>query len=185
MASLGTPNCEPPNLTTNETSGLRLLRQVRRAYHLDRSLSITKFFKAFGLYKHIMSKAYPQCKLKLDLYEADIGSIYEHYGDIFYQCHCQFTKKAAAYLEKGIRIDWSMKDIDLSQLIVGVQKLNCVSTVYKVITSLHSALHSMQSSVLSPKKQTDLMGKNFNSKLDRKDCRRKEICNNFNNNSSK
>ena len=122
MAFLLTPDCEPPNLTTNETSRLELLRQGRTAYHLDRSLSITKFFKAFGLYKHIMSQAYPQHRLELDFYEADIGSIYEQYGDIFYKCHYQFTKKAAAYLEKGIKIDWSKRDKDLSQLIVGGAK---------------------------------------------------------------
>ena len=95
-----------------------------------------------------MSEAYPQRRLELDLYEADIGSIYEHYGDIFYQYHRQFSKKAAAYLEKGIKIDWSKRDKDLFQLIVGVQKLICVSTVYKVITSPHSALHSIICKVL-------------------------------------
>ena len=72
-----------------------------------------------------MSKAYPQRELELDFYEAHIGSIYEHYGDIFYQCHCQFTKKAAAYLEKGIRIDWSKRDKDLFQLIVCVGGGGC------------------------------------------------------------
>ena len=32
-----------------------------------------------------MSEAYPLRRTELDLYEADIGNIYEHFGDIFYQ----------------------------------------------------------------------------------------------------
>lgn len=92
LASLLIPDFEPQNLTTNEASGLELLRQGCRDHRLDRTLSINQFFKAFELYKRIMSEAYPQRRLELDLYEADIGNIYEHYGDIFYQYHRQFTK---------------------------------------------------------------------------------------------
>ena len=66
-----------------------------------------------------MSESYPQLRLKLDLYEADIGYIYEHYGDISYQYHCQFTKNAAtSFKKKGIKVDWIKRDKDLIQLIV-------------------------------------------------------------------
>ena len=44
LASLLIPDFEPPNLTTNEASGLEFLRQGRRDHRLDRSLSITQFF---------------------------------------------------------------------------------------------------------------------------------------------
>ena len=47
-----------------------------------------------------------------DLYEADVGNIHEHYREIFYQYHIQFTKQAAAYLEKGIKIDRSRRQKD-------------------------------------------------------------------------
>ena len=73
-----------------------------------------------------MSEAYPQRRLELDLYEADIGSIYEHYGDIFYQYHRQFTKKTAAYLEKGIKIS-SVQDDDLSMAFRELTYSGCSS----------------------------------------------------------
>ena len=44
LACLLIPDFEPPNLTTNEASGLEFLRQGRRDHRLDRSLSITQFF---------------------------------------------------------------------------------------------------------------------------------------------
>ena len=188
LAALLIADFEPQNVTMNEASGLEFLRQGRRDHRLDRSLSIIQFFKAFGLYKRIMSEAYPQRRLELDLYEADIGNIYEHYGDIFYQYHRQFSKKAAAYLEKGIKIDWSKRDKDLFQLIVGGTKTNlcehCLQSDHQ--SPFCPSQYNMQSTVLFPKKQIDQIGKPFDSKLDRKGRNRvtfqgKEICNNFNN----
>ena len=89
------------NVSTNESNGIQFLRQGRRDHRLDRVLTITQFYKAFGIYKRTKCEVFPQCRLELDLYEAEIGNIYEHYGDVFYQYHCQFTRKAAAYLEKA------------------------------------------------------------------------------------
>ena len=66
-----------------------------------------------------MCEAFPQCRLELDLYEADIGNIYHHYGDIFYQYHVHFSKKAAAYKEKGFKANWSKRNKDELQLLVG------------------------------------------------------------------
>lgn len=138
-----------------------------------------------------MSEAYPQRRLELDLYEADIVNIYEHYGDIFYQYHRQFTKKAAAYLEKGIKIDWSKRDKDLFQLIVGGAKTklyeHCLQCDHQ--SPFCPSQYNVQSTVLSLKKQTDQVVKT-DSKLDKKGRSRvtfqgKEICNNFNNNSCK
>ena len=137
-----------------------------------------------------MSEAYPQRRLELDLYEADIGSIYEHYGDIFYQYHRQFTKKAAAYLEKGIKIDWSKRDKDLFQLIVGGAKTklceHCFQCDHQSVFC--PSQYNVQNTVTYPKKQNDqVMGKYSDSKFDRKGHSRitfqgKEICNNFNHN---
>ena len=56
------------------------------------------------------------------MYEADIGNIFDHFGNLFYQYHVQFTRKAAAYLEKGIKIDWSKRNTELFQLIVSGAK---------------------------------------------------------------
>ena len=39
--------------------------------------------------------------------------------EIFYQYHVQFSKQAAAYMEKGIKVDLSKRHKDLFQLLVG------------------------------------------------------------------
>ena len=112
LACLLIPEFEAPSVSVNEFSGIELLRQGRRDHRLDRILNITQFYKAFGIYKRVMCEAFPQRRPELDLYEADIGNIFEHYGEIFYAYHCKFTKKAAAYLEKGVKIDWSKRNKD-------------------------------------------------------------------------
>lgn len=76
---------------------------------MDRVLTITQFYKVFGEYKRIMCEIYPQRRLELDLYEADIGNIFGHYGEIFYHYYCQFTRKTAVYPEKVIKVDWSKR----------------------------------------------------------------------------
>ena len=42
--------------------------------------------------------------------------------NLFYQYHVQFLRKAAAYFKKGIKVDWSKRDKDMFQLIVGGAK---------------------------------------------------------------
>ena len=122
LASLLIPDFDTPNYTTNELSGIELLRQSRRDHRLDMALSFTQFLKAFGIYKRIMCEAFPQRRSELDLYEADVSSMFDHYGSLFYQYYVQFSKKAAAYLEKGLKVDWSKRDTNLFQLIVGGAK---------------------------------------------------------------
>ena len=119
LACLLIPDYEAPNISFENMNGLEFLKKDRRDHRLDRALTITQFFKALGMYKRVMCEAYPMRRTELDLYMADIGSIYEHYGDIFYQYHVQFSKRAAAYMEKGIKVDWSKRHKDLFQLLVG------------------------------------------------------------------
>ena len=103
-----------------------------------------------------MSEAYPQRRLAFDLYEADIGSIYENYGDIFYQYHRLFTKKAAAYLEKEIKIDWSKRDRDLFQLIVWGAKTKLCERCFQCDHQSAFCLSqdNVQSTVTYPQKST-------------------------------
>ena len=96
-----------------DMNGLEFLQRDRKDHHLDRALTITQFYKAFGIYKRVMCEVYPLRKPELDLYKADIGNIFQHYGDIFYQYHVQFSKQAAAYLEKGVKVDRSKRHKDL------------------------------------------------------------------------
>ena len=51
LACLLLPKFDTPNLTTNDLSGLEPLCQSRRDHRLDKSLSITQFYQAFGIYK--------------------------------------------------------------------------------------------------------------------------------------
>ena len=117
LASLLIPDFEVTR-PVNDSLSMDTLKRTRD-HRLDRSLSITQFYKAFGIYKRVMCEAFPQRRNELDLYEADVGNIHEHYGEIFYQYHIQFTKQAAAYLEKGIKVDWSRRHKDLFQLLIG------------------------------------------------------------------
>ena len=119
LACLLIPDFVAPTAPKEDMNGLEFLRRDRRDHRLDRALTITQFYKAFGIYKRVMCEAYPLRRIELDLYEADIGNIFQHYGDIFYAYHVQFSKQAAAYLEKGVKVDWSKRHKDLFQLIVG------------------------------------------------------------------
>ena len=74
LASQLLPEFDTPNFTTNDLSGLELLRQSRRDHRLDKPLSIAHLNQAFGIYKRIMCEAFRQRRLELDLYEADIAS---------------------------------------------------------------------------------------------------------------
>ena len=98
LASLLIPEFEVPNVTTNDSHGIEFLRQGRRDHRLDRVLTITQFYKAFGIYKRTMCEVFPQRRLELDLYEADIGIIYEYYGDVF------FIKIIASFPVKQLHI---------------------------------------------------------------------------------
>ena len=122
LACLLIPDFEVKSILQDNIYGLDFLMIGHRDHHLDRSLSIPQFYKTFGVYKRVMREAYPQRRTELDLYEADIGNIYEHYGEVFYQYHVQFSKRASAYLEKGIKIDWSKRHKDLFQLLIGGAK---------------------------------------------------------------
>ena len=118
LACVLIPDYETPTMAPENLSGLDFLKRDSRDHRLDRQLSISQFFKAFGVYKRIMCKAFPLRRTELDLYEADIGNIYSHYGDIFYQYHVQFSKQAAAYLGKGIKVEWAKRDNGLFQLLI-------------------------------------------------------------------
>ena len=189
LACLLIPEFEAPNVTTNEISGIEFLRQGRKDHRLDRVLTITQFYKAFGIYKRIMCEVYPQRRLELDLYEADIGNISDHYGEMFYQYHCQFTRKAAAYLEKGIKIDWSKRNKDLFQLVVGGVKTkvcdHCNQSDHQ--SPFCPSQYNVQNYVSMNKRQNEMVKGNKypDTKIDKNGRSRieyqgKEICNNFN-----
>ena len=68
----------PSALNEKDMNGLEFLRRDRKDHRLDRALAITQFYKAFGIYKRVMCEAFPLHRGELDLYEADIGNIFQH-----------------------------------------------------------------------------------------------------------
>ncbi|VDI33739.1 Hypothetical predicted protein [Mytilus galloprovincialis] len=74
-------------------------------------------------------------RIELDRYEANIIDIYNVYGAIFYDYHCQFSARAAAALRDcNIKVDWSIKDTTTLNMIAGNAKVNscsnCSSTMH-------------------------------------------------------
>ena len=135
-----------------------------------------------------MCEAFPLRRTELDLYEADIGNIYSHYGDIFYQYHVKFSKQAAAYLGKVIKVDWAKPDKELFQLLIGGAKTKiceyclqvdhenpfCPSQTDQQLPS------SSKYSTISPRNASNTDPTKDNHGRQRVFFRGKEIYNNFN-----
>ena len=180
LATLLIPDMDIPKAPEN-MSALEFLKRQQKDHRLDRSLTITEFFKAFGIYKRVMCEAFPQCRDELDLYEADIGNIYDHYGEVFYQYHVSFTKKAAAYMEKGIKVDWSKRHKDLFQLLIGGSKTRLCEHCSQA--DHQSPFCPTQINVVPSSKQRPNSGLNVTKDKNgrpRITFKGKEICNNFN-----
>jgi hypothetical protein len=85
---------------------------------LKRALTIQEFITAFGKYKRVMCEAYPERREELDAYEAIVVGLSSTYGPCFYEYHKLFSYQCAVALEiKGTKVDWSIRDRDLIQLV--------------------------------------------------------------------
>ena len=96
---------------------------------LNRSLTIGEFIQAFGAYKHIMCKAFPQRRNELDNYERDIVEMATRYnGKGFYDYHRQFSLRAASHLRyNNILVDWSIRDNTLfCNIFANFQPVICI-----------------------------------------------------------
>ena len=65
LACLLIPDFEVKSTLQDNIYGLDFLKIGHRDHRLDRSLSITQFSKAFGVYKKVMREAYPQRRTEL------------------------------------------------------------------------------------------------------------------------
>ena len=158
---------------------------------LLKKLSITEFITIFGKYKRVMCTKYPERRVELDRYEANIVDLSNVYGHKFYDYHCQFSARAASALrDSNIKVDWSVRDLSLMQMVMGNCKTNecqhCQSTMHLTVfcpkrNEFHnSRLNHATNPSPKPFKQQD-------SNVDRhgrvrKFLGNKEICNNFNHN---
>ena len=102
---------------------------------LKRRLTIEQFRIAFGKYRRIMVQAWPHRQQELEDYENDIAKIHAFYGDRFYDYHLAFSSKAAEAVKMRIPIDWSKRDTEQFQLILGGTRArqcqHCSSTLHE------------------------------------------------------
>ncbi len=95
----------------SEVIPLKSLNDTR----LSRTLTLSEFIMAFGIYKNIMCEAYPQRRIELDAYELIVVEMAHKFGGTaFYDYHRAFSARAAAMLQNfQIKINWALKDTNL------------------------------------------------------------------------
>lgn len=163
-------------------------------HRLNRMLSLGEFIQAFGTYKQVMCQTFPHRRVELDMYERDVIDMASRFpGPGFYEYHCQFSMRAAAYLRwNNICVDWSVRDNTLFSNIFTNRQSN-------VCTYCGSSLHlstfcpsSPEQNSIHPQVANTIIntGKTSNKttsnvKMDTHGRPRlfhnnKEICNNFN-----
>lgn len=142
---------------------------------LKRNLTIAEFLTAFGKYKRTMCQAFPNRRDELDHYEAIIVDLYNVYGERFYEYHKLFSLRSASALAvHKIKVDWSVRDRNLVQLIASRSK------------SCSICSEVSHDSKFCPQLQTSSVENSFQpTNIDRHGRKRtihngQEICNNFN-----
>ena len=106
LASLLIPNMEVNKNIIQEQGTITVNLSNQEDLRLNKALSISEFITAFGKYKRVMCQKYPERRVELDRYEANIVEISNVYGSKFYDYHCQFSAKAAAaFRDLKIKVD--------------------------------------------------------------------------------
>lgn len=140
LNSLLLPNYENPSKQKNKDNDERL----------KRNLSLHEFITAFGRYKRIMCSAFPQRAEELDAYLQHIIETANVWPAKFYEYHKMFSAKCAIMLqEHNIKIDWSLGDPELRQLVCAGSRVNmctlCSSTLHTTsMCSSYSARNQFQ-----------------------------------------
>lgn len=151
---------------------------------LHKSLTISEFITAFGKYKRVMCVKFPERRVELDRYEANIVDVSNVYGSKFFEYHCQFSARAAAALrDHNIKVDWAIKDNTLLTMVAGNARMNACNLCN---STMHPSAFCPQ---LATSKNTFSNMSNVNKNnlkvIDRYGRKRimfndKEVCNNFN-----
>ena len=95
---------------------------------LHRPLTITEFVKAFTIFKKVMCEVYPERHDELDSYLHEIVDMATRYpGLIFYEYHRQFSARAASWLERGVKVNWAVRDTKLFCSLFSGHKANACS----------------------------------------------------------
>lgn len=184
LAALLIPSYECPQSHTVIADTIEVNLPGKPDIRLSRTLTIQEFIKAFGKYKRIMSKAYPERRAELDSYEEDIVEISNFYGAKFYDYHKMFSAKAATLLrEYKVKVDWSKRDRDLFTLVSAGVQINvcklchmCDHSTEFCSLQLKYKINSQENNSLRSEDRSDKYGRQRFYQQGR------EICNNFNSN---
>jgi hypothetical protein len=100
-----------------------------------RNLTVDEFITAFDQYIKIMCSAFPNRAEELDAYLAYIIETARVWPQKFYEYHKMFSSECAIMLqEHNIKLDWSLGDPELRQLVCAGSRVNmcnlCSSTLH-------------------------------------------------------
>jgi hypothetical protein len=147
LAALLIPHSEAPDCRTTEIEGV--IYKLRDDPRLNKTLTLGEFIAAFSAYKNVLCDAYHHRRAEMDAYERQIVQIARQYGGtLFYDYHRLFASKAAAWVAKGVLVNWGLLD----------------TTLYCTVTSGHrtracSICHSlMHEADMCPTLRVDLSG---------------------------
>jgi len=78
---------------------------------LNKTLTQGEFHSAFLAYKKVLCEAFPGRSSMMDAYQHHITDMAAQYGGtLFYEYHKMFAAKAAAWMAKGVLVDWGLVD---------------------------------------------------------------------------
>ncbi|CAG2249582.1 unnamed protein product [Mytilus edulis] len=154
----------------------------KKNIRLHRSLTIKEFVCAFGKYKRVMCRVFPQRSEELDCYLANILQIESSYGEKFYEYHKLFAAKAATALRDfKVKFDWGVKDNDILTLLAPHARPEVCRLCYAIDHGTNFCPLSSQ----SVERSTYPKNRPSSDRVDRRGRTRvlhdgKEVCNNYN-----
>lgn len=164
------------------SSGLEINLPGKKDIRLHRTLTIKEFVCAFGKYKRVMCRVFPQRNEELDCYLANILQIESSYGEKFYEYHKLFAAKAATALRDfKVKFDWGVKDNDILTLLAPHARPEVCRLCYAIDHGTNFCPLSSQ----SVERSTYPRNRPSSDRVDRRGRTRvlhdgKEVCNNYN-----
>ena len=109
LAELLIPNSRSQDCRTSECDGQSFA--IKDDNRLNKILTQGEFHSAFLAYKKILCEAFPGQYSMMDAYQQHITDMAAQYGgSLFYEYHKMFAAKAAAWMAKGVLVDWGLVD---------------------------------------------------------------------------
>jgi hypothetical protein len=112
LAALLIPHSEAPDCRTTEFDGL--IYKIRDDPRLNKILTLGEFISAFTVYRNVLCESFPHRRIELDAYLRHIVQLATQYGgSLFYEYHRMFASKSAAWVAKGVLVNWALLDTTL------------------------------------------------------------------------